>query len=291
MPIRLPLICVALAGLIACSPNEEKAGSSALQPDCGELAAPCLNDAGPSANACGDAEGCGAQGCTDRPCAAGASCTADADCSSGRCADERCTAASCDDGIQNAAEEGIDCGGQCAACEVDDCAGTECMPSGGVPYPEGPYGDAVGDVVDNLLFMTDKGDGTSFEFIRQSAQSGLLVIFSTAAWCGRCAGDMPDLIALHEAHHANGLHMRVSLFESAEYDQPEVRDAQIYQRGNQLPFDVLVDANAQLHRFFDDFSLPMVLVVELSTMRLLYATIGWQRAEIEGLVSSHLNDG
>lgn len=283
-------MCLVLAGLGACSTDEKSGRSSALKADCGASSAPCLNDVGPSASACGDAEDCGAQGCTDRPCAAGTSCIADADCSSGRCLDERCTTASCEDGIQNGAEEDIDCGGQCAACEVDDCAGTDCMPSGGAPYPEGPYGDAVGDVVDNLFFMTDKGDETSFGSIRQSAQSGLLVIFSTAAWCGRCAGDMPDLIALHEAYNASGLQMRVSLFESAEYDQPAARDAQIYQRGNQLPFDVLVDANAQLHRFFDDFSLPMVMVVELSTMRLLYAKIGWQRAEVDGLVSSHLND-
>lgn len=69
-------------------------------------------------------------------CASGAACDADADCESDICGDACesgaglcCQAATCDDGIENAGEADIDCGGESAACPR--CAeGRTCVADG-----------------------------------------------------------------------------------------------------------------------------------------------------------------
>jgi hypothetical protein len=58
-------------------------------------------------------------GATCGPCADGRNCLVDADCSSLKCNDTAltCDAATCDDGLQNGDEDGIDCGGSnCPIC-------------------------------------------------------------------------------------------------------------------------------------------------------------------------------
>lgn len=68
-------------------------------------------------------------------CVEGQNCSGDADCQSGRCDEttQQCLLSRCDDGVQNGAESGVDCGGSCDACPVapctgpDDCGGAACV--------------------------------------------------------------------------------------------------------------------------------------------------------------------
>ena len=114
----------------------------------------------------------------------------------------------------------------------------------------------------DLTFGTVDGGDASLSEIRTEEGAGILLIFSTAAWCGRCVGDMPELIQLLERHQARGLRMRVSLFESADHGEPTERDAELYGRGNELPFPVLIDKSGQLHQDFPRIALPMVMMID-----------------------------
>ncbi len=60
------------------------------------------------------ARGCSTGACGDL--APGERCEESTGCNTGVCSGEVCQPASCDDGIQNAAESGIDCGGSCQRC-------------------------------------------------------------------------------------------------------------------------------------------------------------------------------
>jgi hypothetical protein len=53
------------------------------------------------------------------PCGVGGTCTGNSDCLSNNCFEGVCQElATCDDGLQNGEETGIDCGGECAPCEA-----------------------------------------------------------------------------------------------------------------------------------------------------------------------------
>jgi hypothetical protein len=81
-------------------------------------------------------------------------CYHDADCDSGVCADYRCAAAACDDGVANGSESDVDCGGPACApcpdgrgCRADrDCEGGACAVAGTCCTPpcalwSGGFGD------------------------------------------------------------------------------------------------------------------------------------------------------
>jgi hypothetical protein len=67
-------------------------------------------------------------------CAVGKTCIADVDCASGACAKGKCAPATCLDGVRNAGETDIDCGGPCKVCSIGgrcfvagDCVSSLCF--------------------------------------------------------------------------------------------------------------------------------------------------------------------
>ena len=80
---------------------------------------------------------CGGTTCSAR-CAAGQSCSGDADCAGGTCSGGVCGMAPCSNGVKDGSETDIDCGGStCAACPVTsaclldtDCASSDCECAG-----------------------------------------------------------------------------------------------------------------------------------------------------------------
>jgi hypothetical protein len=305
----------------ACDAAPECAGDS----DCADGV--CTDGACVGGQLCSEAVDCDSAVCTDGSCAeptcadevqngdeagidcGGAcaecvippECTAGDDCESGVCTEGVCLDPVCDDGVKNGTETDLDCGGGCMPCadglvcaEANDCLSESCDDGtctsidAASAYPDGPYGTAINDTIMDLTLGTADGDETTLGAMR--ADGGLLVIFSTAAWCGRCAGDMPELIQLYNQHHDAGLQMRVSLFESSDHGTPTPRDAEVYGRGNQLPFPVVIDTQGALHQFFPRISLPMVMAVDLGSMELLYADIGWDGSFFETFISNWIRD-
>jgi thiol-disulfide isomerase/thioredoxin len=116
----------------------------------------------------------------------------------------------------------------------------------------------------------------------------VLLIFNTAAWCGRCAADMPDLIELHEDLGEQGLTVMVSLFQDRDHELPEGRDAGQYQRQHDLPFLVVADPTQLMLGYFEEVGLPMVLVADLETMEILHADLGWNLSAMRQLAEAHL---
>jgi hypothetical protein len=66
-------------------------------------------------------DGTGAGGCPPTACPGGAchpgGCLYNCECQSGLCVGGVCQAPTCNDGVKNGAETGIDCGGPCPSCD------------------------------------------------------------------------------------------------------------------------------------------------------------------------------
>ncbi len=290
--------------------------------DCGGDCAPCVAERG-----CRAAEDCESGVCTeeacappscvdgvtnglevgpdcgavcDAPCPDASPCNDGAGCVSGVCVDDLCVAPACDDAIENGSESDVDCGGVCDPCaddrgcsEDEDCVSGHCRESvclSGLraTYPEGPYTTSVGGTVENIELVLDDGEPVTFGDLRRDPDDKVMLIFSTGAWCGRCAADMPDLRTLHARLGEQGLLLVVSLLEDSAHGPASAHTAAQYKSRHELLFPTVADPDGDLHRYFPEIALPMVMVVELDGMQLLYAATGWDLAAMEAFVRQHL---
>ncbi len=289
--------------------------------DCGGDCGPCatgLSCAGPegcvegvcsdglcAASACDDGVQNGEESALDcggacTRCADGLSCGDGDDCAGGVCAEGVCAEPACDDGLTNGLETALDCGGPCVPCAdglacvaSSDCTSgictdQVCVQNPRATYPNTPHGFAVEDVMENLSLVNTDESPLSMADIRLDPDTKLLLVFNTAAWCGRCAADMPDLIELHEEMNEQGLVVMVSLFQDRDHEAPNGRDAGQYRQQHGLPFAVASDPMELMLRYFEEIGLPMVMVVDLESMELLYAERGWSVETVRTMVSSRL---
>ena len=115
--------------------------------------------------------------------------------------------ASCSDGVQDAGETGVDCGGPCAPCVVPPCAGTLGLP--GVPSPlvgSAPFSVAAGDL---------NGDGRTDLVTANSGTNDVSVLFGQgngtfAPAVSYAAGTNPVSIAIADLNGDGRLDLAVT---------------------------------------------------------------------------------
>ena len=334
--MRSLMLCFGLSLCVGCGAGDDNAGETVTAVpsctdgerngnetgvDCGADCAPCdvgvecVNPGDCSTGVCTDAI-CAAAVCDDgvtngaesdrdcggscAPCAADAACSMGSDCESGVCTEMTCAAPDCDDGVLNGLETDADCGGPCSLCEdgracleaVDCmsglCVDRVCAENPRARYPDGPFGFAVDDIIEDVSLVAGDESDFTLSALRLDAGKRLLLVFNTAAWCGRCAADMPDLIALQEAFGDSGLAVMVSIFQDRSREPPTGRDAAQYGRQHDLSFPVVADPMELMLRYFADVGLPMVMLVDLETMQLRYAERGWNADSMRALIMSNL---
>mgnify|MGYP001442610669 CR=1 FL=1 len=155
-------------------------------------------------------------------------------------------------------------------------------------YPDGPYGDEVGDVIENTTLTTGTDESVSLQSLHQDPTRHLMLIFGTAGWCGRCRIHMPTLKAIYEELGSQGVYVALSIHENRVFGPAEPRDALNFRRLHQLPFPVFADTDGHLTQYYNEVSIPMVMVVDLRTMVLLYAEHVWEPDDVRALLETHL---
>ncbi|MEE2787222.1 MAG: hypothetical protein VX589_07775 [Myxococcota bacterium] len=156
-------------------------------------------------------------------------------------------------------------------------------------YPPGPYGRAEGAVTRNLSFLADDGSRLDLATMRTVENRRMMVLFTTAAWCARCARYMASINHLHRTYADRGLFMAVSIYEGRTYDPPSAQDLVAYQRSFDVDGVVLGDRDGAAAEFFDGPTRPMVLAFDLETMVILYLHDAWLPDEITALVDARLS--
>ena len=155
-------------------------------------------------------------------------------------------------------------------------------------YPEGPYGLAVGQTTKNLNFLTSEDSRLDLATIRTVSNHRMMVLFTTAAWCARCARHMPSINQLHADYAASGLLMAAAIYEGRTYNPPTAKDLVAYKRSFGIDGLILGDTDGAVAEYFGGPTKPMVLVFDLSTMEILYIHDEWLPDEITTLVDEHL---
>jgi len=156
-------------------------------------------------------------------------------------------------------------------------------------YPEGPYGNAEGDILDNHSFET--ADGAAFDFdadIFKDEGAKLMLLSTAAGWCTSCIEEQSSLQALHEEHAADGLRVVVTLFEDQNFEAADDVLASEWIDTHDIEFDVVVDAPFVMEDYYDATLTPMLMFVDVNTMEILSITTGWDESLVDALIDASL---
>ena len=79
-----------------------------------------------------------------------------------------------------------------------------------------------------------------------------------ASWCTPCRGEMSDIIAAYNAHHAGGLEvLAINLT-----DQERMRDVREFVQAFQMPFPVLLDQKGKVRKHYALHGVPTSVFID-----------------------------
>ena len=157
-------------------------------------------------------------------------------------------------------------------------------------YPEGPFGIMVGEVMENHTLLDWQGDPITMGDIRADEAVSTLIIFNTVTYCRGCALKTAQLTEIHNELGGQGVLPVVALYENNDRGTPSGRDAYRYQESLELDFLVTSDHEAVFQQYFAERAHPMIIVLDAETMTILYKKASWNRAEVDAILSEHLQE-
>lgn len=173
--------------------------------------------------------------------------------------------------------------------------------SSAAAYPSGPYGVAVGDVLQDATFFgykdaqaAEAGQLESFslsDFYDPDGSKGIdaLYLSISASWCPPCQAEAKALPELVENLQAKSQkyperRLRVAFFQDL-YEGPTQKaatqgDLDKWQKRYKLPFPVVIDPKAKMSAYFDRNSIPYSLLIDAKTMKILATEAGFDTRKV-----------
>lgn len=147
-------------------------------------------------------------------------------------------------------------------------------------YPAGPYGSEAGNVLADMTFQRPDGSNVSLSELRASGEKQYLFLNTAAFWCGACIEEQPEIQALHDEYGDRGLLTVVTVFEDASSNPATPEDAARWVDNHDLTFPVVADSNGVFTPLYDTALAPFNMLVELSTMTIVFRGYGNQVSTI-----------
>lgn len=181
---------------------------------------------------------------------------------------------------------------------------------GGSDYPEGPYGTAAGDVVQDLCWdawQNPKADGYDPARLRRLCLSDihadrdarLLLVNSSAIWCVACrfeyggseGEDGRPSLADHLAERRDqGFRILGTLFQDGASEPATPADAAQWARLYAVDFPFALDDDHHLGLFTSSSIAPFNLLVDTRTMKIVLELEGDEPATLFGAADAFLKD-
>jgi len=157
-------------------------------------------------------------------------------------------------------------------------------------YPEGPYGQERGEVIEDLSFVSPDGEPASLEAYHLNPRSRLLLVTTSAEWCTACIKEQPKLQELYERYRDRGLSVLVSLFQDSDFEPATPALAARWKERYELEFDVVADPRepSTFAPYYDVSLTPMVMLIDVSTMEIIYLTQGFDEETVTSQIESIL---
>lgn len=149
-------------------------------------------------------------------------------------------------------------------------------------YPPGPYGVSAGDTIANLRFTTL--DGGPFEL--KTAYRGparALLIYGTATWCFTCRQEVEWINTKIES----GSLMPIAVvIEDNSFARAGVDTAKQWSAAYHPQFRALIDPDGQLDAFRASGVIPVNIVIDTQTMRIVLKEYSYTPADLDAAIAS-----
>lgn len=134
-------------------------------------------------------------------------------------------------------------------------------------YPPGPYGVNAGDIIENVSFRDLNGKTVDLKSLyRGSARA--LVIYATGTWCFSCRQETDWLNAKVATNGTNIVPVAV-LLENNRHEREDATTGGDWVHSFGVKFLTLLDPNGHLDGFRTSGVVPLNLVIDTSTMRIV----------------------
>ena len=155
-------------------------------------------------------------------------------------------------------------------------------------YPAGPYGLTENSKLANESFLGVDGEAFDLQSIYAQGGNRLLLLSTSAGWCTVCIEEQPKIQALYDQYKGKGLAVVVAIIEDANYLPAQATHAADWKSKYDLTFDVVADSDGALAAYYDPQLTPMNMIVDVSSMKILWLTTGWDQSTVEAILSSKL---
>jgi hypothetical protein len=157
-------------------------------------------------------------------------------------------------------------------------------------YPPPPYGSALGAVIENHRFLGwSRPTAVDFDearleevslasFYDPTGDKGIryVVLTSTAVWCGVCRLEYDDFRSGRVAEYGQqGVVFFGALFEDNDGRTARPSDLTLWANAFDVDFPFVLDPAFKLGAFFDREATPMTMVIDASTMKVVWLETGW----------------
>jgi thiol-disulfide isomerase/thioredoxin len=154
-----------------------------------------------------------------------------------------------------------------------------------VQYPPGPYGTNEGSVIANLTwtgYIDTDADGDSDPFNESPTTikledfyvgfdpgARIIMINSSAGWCGACQDEAPSLVQLNTSHGPRGARFITALFEDTNSWPADTNFAKTWGEWYDLTFPTVADPDDLLGPYYEDSTVPMNILIDASDMTII----------------------
>jgi thiol-disulfide isomerase/thioredoxin len=155
-------------------------------------------------------------------------------------------------------------------------------------YPAGPYGMGEDTVIESLPFLMPDGQTRTLEDVWKDNTKKLMLITTSAGWCTACIDEQPALKEYHQNYGPKGLFILEAVFEDGAYMPATVEYTASWKRQYDLPFEVVADVDFKLGRYYNRELSPMNMIVDVTTMKILRITSGFDPNATEAILDARL---
>jgi hypothetical protein len=167
-------------------------------------------------------------------------------------------------------------------------------------YPAGPYGRGLGAVIENHEFLGWRDPVASgydlgkLETVRlgdfydpNGTRTKLIVLNASAVWCTVCQAEMRDiqLAGIHQSYRQKGVELVGTLFEDRQGGPATLSDLVAWGStpAHSITFPLLLDPGFKVSVYFTSDATPLNLIIDATTMRIVYAMMGYDNRTSTGL--------
>ncbi len=155
-------------------------------------------------------------------------------------------------------------------------------------YPGPPYGEGVGDTLDNLA-MLDL-DGEPFEIASlYGGRPSVVVLYVTATWCFTCG---PEIAWLNdELPRRPELGALAVVVQDIDFQPATPEDGRLFREEWDVQFPVVVDSEAVTEPLRRSNAIPLNVLVRTADMTIVHRSEGFDEAALEAAIDAASEGG